>query len=271
MRQAVRLAIGLAVACATAGIATADPQQAYRLNDQQLRDLIVRIDAHGKSFHHSYRQSIDRSPMNGSAAESQIDRAVQSFEQASDQLRKRASDRQSDRADAENVLRWAAGIDALVGLHPLDGTGQRDWQALRRDMDDLARAYGLPGNWSTAAASVPSRIDDKQIKQLLTQIGDRAEELQKSLDQSLDHSRSADKRGKDEIHRSVGDFRHAADRLRDRVNGRDSNALDVEDLLRRGASIDGFMDSNQLSTAAEQHWLALRGDLDRLARAYNVA
>ena len=179
-------------------------------------------------------------------------------------------DWQSNTADAENVLRRASVIDELMMRNRFDTPAQTDWQALRGDMDDLARAYGVTWNWSAASQSMPSRVDDKQVQQLLKGIGEKAGRFDKSLDGLFDSGRLDDPRARDEIRQSVADFRQAADRLRDRVNGRQSNTLDVEEVLRRGVSIDGFMQRYQLSTQAEQNWLSLRRDLDMLARVYNV-
>lgn len=269
LRHVVVFAVGLAVA--SAGIAMAGQQRPYRLSDQQLQDLVNRIDTHRDAFHASYQRAIDRSPINGSPAEGQFDRSVESFKQATDLLRGRVNDRQSETADAENVLRRASVIDDLMMRNQFDAPARSDWQALRLDMSDLARAYGITWNWSAASQNVPSRVDDKHVEQLLKQIGEKAVRFDKSLDRLVDSRGSDDRRRRDEIHQSVTDFRQATDRLRDRVNGRQSNTLDVEEVLRRGVSIDGFMQRYQLSAQAEQNWLSLRRDLDSLARAYNVA
>ena len=268
MRHVVVLAIGLALASAVIG--TAGPQRPYRVSDQQLRDLVARIDTHRDTFHDSLVRAIDRSAINGSPAEDQIDRSVASFKQATNILRDRVNDRQSDTADVENVLSRASVIDDLMMRNRLDLRAQNDWQALRRDMDDVARAYGITWNWSATSENTPSRVDDKHVEQLLKQIGEKAGGFDKSLDQLFDRGRIDDPRAKDEVRQSVADFRQATDRLRDRVNGRQSNTLDVEEVLRRGVSIDGFMQRYQLSAQAEQNWLSLRRDLDTLARAYNV-
>lgn len=269
MKDVVVLAVGLVVA--GAGLAMATQRPPYRLSDQQLKDLVNRIDTHKDAFQTSVKRAIDRGPINGSAAEDQIHRSVKSFEQATDLLRDRVNDRQYETADAEHVLRRASSIDNLMMRNQLDAPAQSDWQALRLDMNDLARAYGI--TWSSRAASwdVPSRIDDRQIEQLLKQIDEKADRFDKSLDQAADRSRIDDRRAKDEIRQSVKDLRQLTDRLRDRVKGRQSNSLDVEEVLRRSVSIDGFMQRHQLSAQAERNWLSLRGDLDSLARAYNVA
>ena len=59
-------------------------------------------------------------------------------------------------------------------------------------MDDLARAYAINWNWSAASQNTPSRVDDKQVGQLLKQIGTKASRFDKSLDQFFDRGQIDD-------------------------------------------------------------------------------
>jgi DNA-binding TFAR19-related protein (PDSD5 family) len=273
MTGLIKHVVGLAVAfaVASAGPAMAGQQRPYRLSDQQLKDLVNRIDTHGDAFNTSLKRAIDRSSINGSQAEDQIDRSVKVFQQATDLLRDRVNDHQSETADAQDVLRRATSIDDFMMRNQLDASARSDWQALRWDMNDLARAYGITWNWRATSQKIPSRVDDKHVEQLLKQIGKKADNFDKGLDRAFDDGRIDDSRRTDELRRSVKDFRQATDRLRDRVKDHQSNTLDAEEVLRRGVSINATMQRYQLSTQAEKDWLSLRGDLDTLARAYNVA
>ena len=268
IKRAALLAVGLAVA--GAGMATAGQQRPYRVSDQQLKDLVNRIDTHEQAFRSSFERAIDRSPIKNSPTADQADRSMKDFNAAAHLLRDRVNDRQSGASDAENLLRRASAIDGVMSRFQFETAVQRDWHALRLDMNDLTRAYGIAWNWSAASQTMPARVDDNQIKQLLRTIGQKADAFEKGLDRAFTNSQYDGGRGKDEIRQSVKDLKQATERLRDRVNGRQANTLDAEEVLRRGASIDGFMQRYQLSAQAEQNWVLLRGDLDRLASAYNV-
>jgi len=266
-RRLVVFAVAFAVACG--GAALASQQRPYRTSDQQLKDLVNRIGTHRDAFHGSFDRAMDRSPINGVPAGDEARRSVRSLEQAMDLLRDRVNDGQSDTADADGVLTRATVIDRFMVRNQLDAPAHSDWYALRLDMNDLARAYGITRSWSVASERVPYRADDDRVEELLKQIGKKAGGFDKSLDRAFNRS-PVDDREKDAIRQSVKDLEDTADRLRDRVKGRQSNTLDVEEVLRRGVSLDGFMQRYQLSAEAEQGWLSLRGDLDSLARAYNV-
>ncbi len=262
--------LAVAFAVAGAGMATAAQQRPYRVSDQQLKDLVNRIDTHEQAFRSSFERAIDRSPIKNSQTADQAGRSMKDFNEAADRLRDRVNDGQSVTSDAENLLRRASAIDSLMMRTQFEAPAQRDWQALRLDMNDLTRAYGIAWNWSAASQTVPARVNDNQVKQLLKTIGQKADTFDKGLDRAFVNSTYDAGRGKDEIRQSVKDLKQATDRLRDRVNGRQANTLDAEEVLRRGANIDGFMQRYQLSAQAEQNWVLLRGDLDKLATAYNV-
>jgi hypothetical protein len=263
------LAAGIAIACA--GAVSGGQQRPYSLSDQQLQDLVSRLDTHRDAFRGSLERAIDRGSIKGGAPAEDMRRSVKSLDLAVDLLRDRVHDRHSDAADADDVLRRATVIDTLMRGHEFETSVHREWEALRPDLNDLARAYGIARTWTAASQSGTDPVDEKQAEQLLKRIGERTDRFDHSLDRAFDHSGIDDRQGKDAIRQSVKDFSEAAERLRDRVKGRQSNTLDAEEVLQRGASIEGLMQRYQLSADAEQGWLLLRGDLDRLARTYNVA
>jgi hypothetical protein len=147
MRRTTRL-LALAIALGCAGTATAGQQRQYQVSDRQLQNLAVRLDNHRDAFHVSFERAIDRSPIKATAAEDDIGRSVASFDQALDLFRGRLDDRRSNAADVEDVLLRASPIDFFMRRHPLDSTVQRDWQAVRQDMNDLAHAYDVSWDWN---------------------------------------------------------------------------------------------------------------------------
>jgi hypothetical protein len=209
--------LAVVLAFASAGLTMASQQRPYRVSDQQPKDLVKRIETHRDAFHASVKRAIDRSPIHDTPADEQIGRSVNDFAQAMDRLRDRVNDRKSDTADAEDVLRRASSIDNHMMRNQLDTPAQSDWQALRLDMNELAHAYGITANWSAASRNTPYRDADKQVEQLLKQIGEKADRFDTSLDRAFDSSR-----------------------------------IDVEDVLERGLVIDGFVRRHQVNAQAEQ-------------------
>jgi hypothetical protein len=264
--------VALAAVFALAGVSVIGgaQQQPNRVSDQQVGDLLRRMDSGIAAFRTSFDQSINRSRINGSRAEEDINQSVNDFKQATDRLRDRVQNRRAGTTDVEDVLRRASLIDSFMTSNALEAAAERDWRSLRGDLDELARAYGVTWNW-TGPQNVPSRLNDQQVKELLTLTKKNADEFRQSLDRALDRSRIDGSREEDNINQFVKDFAETTNHLSDQFDRRQVVTNDMEDVLRRGLRIDSFMQRHQLAVQAENDWLTVRRDLDELARAYNVA
>ena len=253
------VALAAAFALSSAPVAVA-AQQPNRSSDQQVKDLLSRIDQRTDTFRSSFDRAIDRNPINGSRAEEQINQAVNDFEQATDRVRDRVNDHQSGIADVEEVFSRAWLIDSFMMRNQLDASAEDDWQDLRQDLDQLAHVYGVTWNWTSG--NMPGRADDKQVEQLLKQIEKGADQFRKSLDKALDDSAIDDSKAEDDINQFVTEFAETTDHLNDHFGRNQVITNDIEDVLRRGVSIDGFMQRHRLNEKAENDWLTLRRDLD---------
>lgn len=269
-RMSPSIALAIVFALTGLGMTAETQQQPYRLSDQQLKNLVSRIEKNTDTFRASLDRALDRSRIDGNRKEDNINQVLKDFEQATDRLRNRVNDRRSTAADVEDVLARASFIDSFLLRNQLNTDAGPAWQNLRRDLDDLARAYGVQSNW-TGSRNLSSRVTDKQLETLLKRITKEADQYTRSLKQALDRSRIDGSRTEDNINRFVAEFEEATNHLREQVKRRQVVTFDIEELLRRGMRIDSFMQRHQLTERAEKDWLKLRADLDDLAHAYNVA
>ncbi|MCA1613766.1 MAG: hypothetical protein LC800_06365, partial [Acidobacteria bacterium] len=129
------------------GTGTGYGQRPYRVGDQQLRALIARIENRTDVFRTSLGRSLNRSDINGTRTEDDINRFVADFERATDLLRDRFNGRTSVAGDVENVLRQAAFIDNFVQRNTLNNRAENNWSLIRTDLNELAAAYSVAWNW----------------------------------------------------------------------------------------------------------------------------
>ena len=271
MKSTSRIAVlAAALALIFASVLVLARQQPSRVSDQQAQDLVSRIDVRISTFRTSFDKAIDRNPIDATRAEADINESVKDFKEAADRLHDRVNDRRAAPADVEDVLRRASTIDSFMTTYALDAAAERDWLSLRNDLDEVARAYGIPWQW-TGSGNAVLRLNDQQVGQLLTRTKKDADTFRESLEKALDRSGIDDSRDEDDINQLVRDFAETTDHLEDHFDRRQVVTYDIEDVLRRGVSIDRFMQRHQLANPAENAWLAVRRDLDELASAYNVA
>ncbi|HYJ88330.1 MAG TPA: YMGG-like glycine zipper-containing protein [Pyrinomonadaceae bacterium] len=246
----------------------------YRISQSEVQNLIRRIETRTDSLSRNLVNALDRSAINGTAREDEINRLVRDFESATDQLRTRVESRQSSATDARAVLDRAALINRFLLNNRLDYRVEQDWQVLRADLDRLAVAFNLGWRWDTTTGPISgsgSLLNDVQTRQLAQRIAVEATRFRRSFDLAVNRAAINNSSTEYQLRGHVGEFQLAANRLRDRVNRRQATTAEVQQLLEHARQIDTFMRTYELTPRAENEWSTLRTDLSALANSANIA
>lgn len=266
--------------------ARADAQvigQPYRLSDKEVQRILRRIENQSNSFRRSLDAALDRSHLDDTNREDDINAFIKNFNEQTKRLHDRFDDRKSVAADVEAVLNGAGAIDQFMRRQRLSQRAQNDWSSLRASLDDLAQAYNVTWRWEGLAVLGPTtvvtgapvglayRLSDREVEQILHRIEEHSGKFRSSLDSALDRSRLDDTDREDDINAFIKEFDQDVKRLHDRFDERKSVATDVQAVLDRAARIDVFMRRQRMTEKAQNEWSALRVNLDQLAAAYSVA
>jgi ABC-type transporter Mla subunit MlaD len=122
-------------------------RHARRVNDNDVKAVLNRMDTHAEHFRHSLSDALNHSHFNHTSTEDDINAFVKNFERATDRLKDHFGKHNAATDDAEEVMRRAARIDAFMRAHDLSSRAHEDWQMLRRDLDELALAYNVTWRW----------------------------------------------------------------------------------------------------------------------------
>ena len=255
---------------------TALSQRPYRETQNNMRDLIGRIETHSATFRRSLENALDRSRQDRTLRNDEINRLVADFESATEQLKTRFENRQSTSADARLLLDRASQINnSLVGNRLESGVDQ-NWRLLRADLDQLARAYYINDwQWNTtgtvAGSGTGYRLSDFQMRQLIRRIETRSNQFSSSFMQALNRSSLNGSSEEREANRHLSEFESATTQLSSSFNRRESTSTDVQSVLEHAAFLNRFLVDHRVDNRAQSDWTQLRGDLDQLASAYSVA
>lgn len=115
------------------------------------------------------------------------------------------------------------------------------------------------------------RVNQRSADRLIKQIENGADRFKRSLDRGLDRSRLDGSSQEDRINDFVSEFEQATNQLRSDYRDDNRGSSAAQEVLRRGQTIDRFMRRQRLAANVERDWNSLRGDLDQLARLYNVS
>jgi hypothetical protein len=119
----------------------------YRLSDKDVKKLMAQLKKDTGRFRKSLDSSLDRSRLNGTNREDDINTIVKNYEDATERLYSRFKDNKSVGADVEAVLDGAAERDRFMARRLASEKAERDWAAVREDLRRLADAYNVSWRW----------------------------------------------------------------------------------------------------------------------------
>jgi len=141
--------VGMLVSLGLTQTVYAQSQRAYRYNDNYMRQLFNRLETRTDRFSNLLPNALDRSRIDGTRREDNINELVTNFEHATDQLKQRFDNRQSTTTDAHLVLQRGALINSFMNNRRLDNRTERAWTQVRTELNRLATAYDVASNWAT--------------------------------------------------------------------------------------------------------------------------
>jgi hypothetical protein len=140
--------ITLSLLVLLAGISqTALAQRPYRVSDRQLDQLLQRIETRADAFQTSLAQSLNRSRLNGTNREQEINNYVRDFEAATDRLRSNFNGRSTTASDVEEVLGRGWAINNFMKSTNLGYPAAGNWNNLRSDLRTLSGYFNLSWRW----------------------------------------------------------------------------------------------------------------------------
>lgn len=237
----------------------------------RMRSVLERLDTHTDRFSKSVDAALDRSRLDDSKLEDQVNGLVDEFEFATERLNERAKDNLVISLDINEVLRRGMHIDRFMQTHNLAPVAERDWRLVRSDLDRLARVSGVAWTWAPNAVRNSARNLDS-TKQVMQRLEDTADTFRTSFDTGLDRSKLDGSSYEDFMNNVVARFEGSLDKLEDQADDkRPLNAADVKAALNDAAAIDNFLRRQHLDARTQRDWARVKTNLDDLAFLNQVA
>ena len=136
-----------ALILASLGAAARGQDAPYRLNDKQVQAVMKQLKKDTAKFRKSLDSSLDKSRLDGTKREDNINSFMANYEKATEHLYDRFKDNKSVSGDVEAVLDGAARIDEIMTRRSQTEKAERDWAAVRQDLRRLAEAYNVTWRW----------------------------------------------------------------------------------------------------------------------------
>ena len=128
-----------------------------RPNDNQIRNLLNRLETRTDTFRGQIDNRLDNSRWNNTNREDNLMAYVDAFENATDELRRNFDGRRVSNADVNQVLNYGTYIDSFMRRNQLSNAPERQWMMIRNDLNQLANLYRVSWNWNQTLPPFPNQ------------------------------------------------------------------------------------------------------------------
>lgn len=235
----------------------------------QAKQSISRLETSTDRFSKRLDAALDRSRLDDSRLEDQVNALVDEFELATDRLKDRVDDDMAIESDVREVLRRGLRLDTFMKTHRLTPAAQGDWSRVKNHLDQLARSFGVGWVWAPVQDTALNRASTRQVLQRLEEA---ANDFRESFDGSLDRSRLDGSQYEDFMNRIVKTFERSIEKLEDQADRSEGlNSADLRTALTNAAAIEDFLSRHSLSVRTRSDWSRVKANLDDLAFLNQVA
>ena len=120
----------------------------YRVSDREVENVIRKIEQQSDRFRSALDSSLDKSRLDGTREEDNINKFVKDFYEQTKNLRERFNDHKSSSADVQAVLDRGMRVDSFIRRNPMrKNDAAREWSRLRSNLDELANIYNVSWQW----------------------------------------------------------------------------------------------------------------------------
>jgi hypothetical protein len=262
-----RFAIASAAAL-SATLIMASPVMAERLNDEEVKGLIERIDKERDRFEDQLDAEVKRSTIRNADRELNVERYLDELEENVDRVKDGFSSSYSASAEVTTLLRQGSDIHRAMAARPPAFDGASEWARLSASLSELAVAYGTV--FPLAPDQQARRMNDREVRTVADEVVKNADSYRKELDASLKTNTTIDKATYEAAVKEAQALHDDAKSLASAVDDRRPATGEARSLLDRTAALKTASASRSLSPAAQTAWTSVESGVSTLAQAFGM-
>lgn len=270
--------------------------------NQNLDSTIRNLTSKSRQFVGILDRELDRSRLNGSNREDQLNDIAKKFKDAAENLDDEYDDTRSydrSRDEAQRVLNLGSQLDRAISVSRLNNNSSVGsyWNAIENDLRILSQAYRVNyDSRSTRNNRNGGSNDDRDqrrrnrggnnggynqnLRSTIVNLKNRSKQFEKRIDREFRNDRNNRNNrnrggwfGSNNLENLTNRFSDAVKRLeKDYDNRRDYNSSsnEVRQVLNLGSQIDRELSRSRANYSLRNDWNKIKQDLRVLAQAYNL-
>lgn len=249
-------------------LAVAQPAWADRLNDNDVKKLLERIDDERDRFEDQLDGDLKRSILRGPGGEVDVERYLDDLQENVDRLKERFTPQYAASAEVTTILRQGSDIAGYMATQPPNFKGASEWNRLASSFHELAAVYGTTFPYTGSPAA--RRINDNELRAAADAVAKSADRYKKELDSSLKKDKSVDKATREAAIAEAEGLKKDAKALSSRLGGNDPASGEAKQLVNRARAVMGTASGRALSPAAQSARMDLERAVQKVAAAFGM-
>jgi hypothetical protein len=220
-------------------------------NTRQVGNILQRLERSSTRFRNSLNLALVQKSVDQTQPQNDVSTFEHGFELAINQFRNQFTRRLAVATDVESILQKASPINSFITQNNLNPRVNKDWTAVRTDLNTLASAYGVSWQWNQLTpmkvyANGSFRLSETELDQLIQKIENGGDTFRVSLTDAFSQRPYDRTRSEGNMNDALRGFKKATDQVRIHFDARELISDDVKRLLDRAEPLENLMRDNPL-------------------------
>lgn len=266
-RTAARLS--MATGAALVAMLFAGPAAAAeRMNDNDVKQLLERIDQERDRFEDQLDGKLKGSIIRGPGGEVKVEKYLDDLQDNVDKLKDRFKSDYAASAEVTTILRQGSDIQRYMSTLPPNYDGASEWTRLAGSLGELAKVYGT--TFPLPEGHQARRMNDSEVRKVADNVAKAADRYKKELDSSLKNNTSIDNATRETSVKQADELKKVAEKLESTIGDGKPASGEAQALLQQASAVKAAATGRPLSAAAQTELKSVESDVAIVAQAFGL-
>jgi hypothetical protein len=239
-----------------------------RLTDKEVVDLLTKIESDRSTFEAALDVQLKNSIIKGPKGEVNTNEFLDDVQDQVTRARERFLPDYSASSEVLALLQYTSRLDRWATSQSAGYKGSAEWDPFATDLRRLAAAYNttfpIPNNGTAR------RVNDSELVAAAAEVEKLCDPFRSALDASLAANKSVTPETRQSNLKEVDNLKSAAHALNEQLGNKEKGITEAGALIKQALLVIQMNWKLKLAADATAAWTPLRGQLGKVAWAYEV-
>jgi len=239
-----------------------------RLTDKEVVDLLASVENNRSKFEAALDKDLKNTVLQGARGQVNTNEFLDDLQDQVTRTRERFKQDYSASSEVITLLDYSTRLDRWVKAQPAGFRGSSEWDPFASDLRRLAMAYNT--SMPMPANGMARRFNDAELVAAAAAVEKLCDPFRHELEVSLTANKAVTPESRQKTLQQVDTLKSHAHALNQSLANKEKGVAEAYALIKQALIIVDWISKNPLSSAAGAAWTPLRGELGKVALAYEV-